>query len=130
MNKNKVNMTVWWLFLLIFLEMVYRLFIVGDFLSFNTFSVILFTIPWAILFSIITNLFNSKINRVLNIILSFLDEYSFAKIITNPQNYKKAPLPYLIFSNIRNEMIKTIPVNARNIRYEVKGAWTLVSFQY
>lgn len=73
---------------------------------------------------------NQKVAFVFLDSVSFLDEYSFAKIITNPQNYKKAPLPYLIFSNIRNEMIKTIPVNARNIRYEVKGAWTLVSFQY
>ena len=70
--KNKINLTVWWLFLLIFLEMVYRFFIVGGFLTLNTFSVILFTIPWAILFSIVTSLFNSKINRILNFILSFL----------------------------------------------------------
>ena len=70
--KNKINLTVWWLFLLIFLEMVYRFFIVGGFLTLNTFSVILFTIPWAILFSIVTSLFNSKINKILNFILSFL----------------------------------------------------------
>ena len=70
--KNKINMTIWWLFLLIFLELVYRFFIVGGFLTVNTLSVILFTIPWAILFGIITSFFNSKINRGINIILSFL----------------------------------------------------------
>lgn len=62
--------------------------------------------------------------------VSFLDEYMFAAIITNPNNYKRAALPYLVFSNIRNEIIKTLPINARNVRYEVKGAWTIVSFQY
>ena len=72
MKKNRINMTIWWLFWIIFLEMVYRFFVVGDFLSFNTLSVILFSIPWAILLSVITSFFNSKINRVLNIILTFL----------------------------------------------------------
>ena len=32
MKKNFVSMTIWWLFWLIFLEMVYRFFIVGNFL--------------------------------------------------------------------------------------------------
>ena len=72
MNKNKINMTIWWVFWIVFLEMIYRIFVVGDFLSYNTLSVILFSIPWAILISIITSFFNSKINRVLNIILTFL----------------------------------------------------------
>ncbi len=62
--------------------------------------------------------------------VSFLDEYMFQSVVINPQNYKRAPLPYLIFSNMRNEIIKTLPVNARNMRYETKGAWTIVSFQH
>ena len=57
-------------------------------------------------------------------------EYTFSAIVTNPNNYKRAALPYLVFSNIRNEIIKTLPANARNLKYEVKGAWTLVTFQY
>ena len=72
MKKNKINMFVWWIFWLIYLEMIYRIFIVEAFKDYNTLSVILFTIPWAILFSVITSLFNSKINRVLNIILTLL----------------------------------------------------------
>ena len=72
MNKKRINMTIWWIFWIIFLEMIYRFFVVGDFLSWNTLSVILFSIPWAILISIITSFFNSKINRVLNILLTIL----------------------------------------------------------
>ena len=72
MKKNRVNMIVWWLIWLTYLEMIYRFFIVGDFLTVNTLSVVLFTVPWAILFGVITSLFNSKINRVINILLTFL----------------------------------------------------------
>ena len=62
--------------------------------------------------------------------VSFLDENIFGAIVTDKKAYKQAPLLYLVFSNIRNEIIKTLPVNAKNIRYEVAGAWTLVSFEY
>ncbi len=72
MKKNKINMTIWWLFWILYLETIYRIFIVEDFLSMNTLTVLLFSIPWAILFGVITSLFNSKINRVLNIILTSL----------------------------------------------------------
>lgn len=62
--------------------------------------------------------------------VSFLDESLFASVVMNPQMYKKAALPYLVFSNIRNEIVKTLPINARNLRFEGKGSWTMVSFQY
>lgn len=82
MKKNKINMFVWWIFWLIFLEIVYRASVVKDLISYNTLSVILFTVPWAILFSIITSLFNSKINRVLNIILTLLISlFTLAQIV-------------------------------------------------
>lgn len=73
---------------------------------------------------------NQKVTFLFLDSIAFLDEYTFSQIITNVNNYKRAPLPYLIFSNIRNEIIKTIPINARNLKYEVKGSWTLVTFEY
>jgi len=73
---------------------------------------------------------NQKVAFIFLDSVAFLDEYTFSAIVTNPNNYKRAALPYLVFSNIRNEIIKTLPVNARNLKYEVKGAWTLVTFQY
>lgn len=62
--------------------------------------------------------------------VSFLDENAFKYIVFNEQNYKKAPLLYLVFSDVRNEIIKTIPEKAKNLRYEAIGAWTLVTFEY
>lgn len=62
--------------------------------------------------------------------VSFLDESLFTSVVINPQMYKKAALPYLVFSNIRNEIVKTLPINARNLRFEGKGSWTMVSFEY
>ncbi len=61
--------------------------------------------------------------------VSFLDETTFSNVVTNKKFYDATPLLYIIFSDFRNEIIKTIPVQAKNIRYEVKGAWTLVSFE-
>lgn len=62
--------------------------------------------------------------------ISFIDEATFEAILMNPRMYNRAALPYLVFSNIRNEIIKTLPINARNLRFEAKGAWTLVSIEY
>ena len=73
---------------------------------------------------------NQKVAFIFLDSVSFLDESIFGAVISNPKMYQKAALPYLVFSNIRNEIIKTIPLNARNLRFEVKGAWTLVSFEY
>lgn len=73
---------------------------------------------------------NQKVAFIFLDSVSFLDEYMFRAVITNPVAYEKAPLPYIVFSDIRNEIIKTIPLKARNLRFETKGAWTLVSFQY
>ena len=82
MKKNKINMTIWWLFWIIYLEMVYRIFIVQEFFNLNTLSVILFSIPWALLLSVITSIFNNKINRILNIFLTFfITLFTIAQIV-------------------------------------------------
>ena len=61
--------------------------------------------------------------------VSFLDETTFAKIVTDSKLYSKAPLLYLVFSDIRNTIIRTLPVKAKNIHYESNGSWTIVSFE-
>ena len=71
MKNKKIVIHLWWIFYIIFLELVYRGFIIGNLLSVNTLMVILFSIPFIVLFSTITTLFNEKVNKVLNIILSF-----------------------------------------------------------
>lgn len=70
--KSKFKIILWWSFLIIYLELIYKFFIMKDLLTTNTFSVILFSIPWIIIFTIITSIFNEKTNKVLTIVLSFL----------------------------------------------------------
>lgn len=69
--KNKLRIVLWWSFWIIYLELIYKVFILKNVLTINTLSVILFSIPWIIIFSIITSIFNEKVNKVLTIILSF-----------------------------------------------------------
>ena len=70
--KSKFKIILWWSFLIIYLELIYKFFIMKDLLTTNTFSVILFSIPWIIIFTIITSIFNEKNNKVLTIVFSFL----------------------------------------------------------
>ena len=69
--RNKLKIVLWWSFWIIYLELIYKIFILKNILTTNTLSVILFSIPWIILFSIITSIFNEKVNKILTIILSF-----------------------------------------------------------
>lgn len=70
--KNKFKIILWWSFLIIYLELTYKFFIMKDLLTTNTFSVVLFSIPWIIIFTIITSIFNEKVNKILTIVFSFL----------------------------------------------------------
>ena len=82
MKNKKIVIHLWWIFYIIFLELVYRGFIIGNIFSVNTLIVILFSIPFIVIFSTITTLFNEKVNRVLNIILvSALTLVTLAQIV-------------------------------------------------
>ena len=69
--KKKLNIIVWLSFWIIFLEFIYRIFIVKEFFSLNTLSVVLFSIPWICGFSILCSSFNEKVNKIITIIFSF-----------------------------------------------------------
>ena len=82
MKNKKIVIHLWWIFYIIFLELVYRGFIIGNIFSVNTLIVILFSIPFIVIFSTITTFFNEKVNRVLNIILvSALTLVTLAQIV-------------------------------------------------
>ena len=70
MKKKKLTMLIWWVFWFLFLELIFRVFVIKNFLSLSTLIVILFCIPWVILLSIVLNLFNEKVNKILNIIFT------------------------------------------------------------
>lgn len=68
-QKRKINISLFWVFWILFLEFVYRYFIIGNIFNINSLYVILFSIPWIIIFSTLGTLFNEKINKIVNIIL-------------------------------------------------------------
>jgi len=70
MKSKKLTMLIWWTFWFIFLEMVFRIFVVGNFLSLSTLSVILFSIPFVIVITILLNIYGEKLNKILNIIFT------------------------------------------------------------
>ena len=69
--KKKLNIVIWFSFWIIFLEFIYRIFIIGEFFNLNTLSVILFSIPWICGISILCSIFNERINKIITIILTF-----------------------------------------------------------
>lgn len=68
--KKKLNTFIWWGFLLFYFEILYKLFILGNIISTNTLIVLLFTIPWIVIFGTLTSIFNHKVNRVFNFVFT------------------------------------------------------------
>lgn len=82
MKNNKIKICLWYTFYVIFLELVYRLFIIKNIMSTSTLMVILFSIPFIVVFSALTCLFNEKVNRIISIILtSVLTLVTLAQIV-------------------------------------------------
>lgn len=65
--KKKIHVFFWWLFWILFLEIVYRIFIFNTFFDKYTISVIIFSLPWVFIIWAITTLLPEKINKVLTI---------------------------------------------------------------
>ena len=68
--KNKINNIFWWSFLIIYLEIIYKIFVVGNLFTINTLTVLIFSVPWILLISFISSLFNEKVNKIINIVLT------------------------------------------------------------
>lgn len=80
--KKKIFIPMFWFLWIIFLELIYRIFVIGNFFSLSTFSVILFCIPWIVIISFLMTLFNEKVNRVINIIfVSLFTILTLAQIV-------------------------------------------------
>lgn len=78
--KKKIHGSLFCAFWILYLELIYRIFIIGDFFSVNTLSVILFSLSWMAVSVLLTGLFNEKINRIMSYCLLF-----FYTIITLAQ---------------------------------------------
>lgn len=68
----KRHLLYWYLFLIIYLEFFYKSFIWGFSYKPSNFLFIIYSIPFAIFFYIITSLFKDKINRIFSIIITFI----------------------------------------------------------
>ena len=71
-EDKRLNSSYWIGFLIIYLELVYRIFVIGNFATWNALFVLLFSIPFIVLFSFFTCLLNEKANKVFTIIFSAL----------------------------------------------------------
>lgn len=80
--KRKVNIIFFWVFWIWFLEIIYKLFIVGDIFTIDTLKVMLFSLPFACIFSLLSSIFNNKINKIITIfLLSFVTLLFLAQIV-------------------------------------------------
>ncbi|MBQ6285319.1 MAG: sulfatase-like hydrolase/transferase [Bacilli bacterium] len=86
MKKKKLTMLIWWVFWFVYLEFIFRAFVIGNLFTLSTLIVLLFCIPWVIVLHLLLNLFNEKVNRILNIVFSgflcvlTLTQYGYYKI--------------------------------------------------
>ncbi len=67
MKKN--NSILYWGFWIFYLEIIYKIFILKDIFSFSTLYVLIFSMLVVFCLSLLTSIFNKKINKVISIIL-------------------------------------------------------------
>lgn len=80
--KKKFDSFYWWLFWILFLEYIYRIFIIREFFNINTIIVTIFSFIFISLFSFIFGLFNEKVNKILTIIVStIITFFALAQIV-------------------------------------------------
>lgn len=80
--KKKLNIFYWWFFWVLFLEYIYRIFIIKDFFNINTIIVTIFSLIFITIFSFLFSLFNEKINKLLTIsVSSIITFFMLAQIV-------------------------------------------------
>ena len=75
--KKKLPLVIYFSFLIIYLELVYKVFVLNNVLSINSLTVILFSIPFIMINTILCSLFIEKVNRGISIILSLFLTFIF-----------------------------------------------------
>ena len=81
--KGKIKSSYFIFFWIIYLELIYKVFIIGDLFYTNTLLTIIFASAWAGGFSLICNLSkNQKLNKILtSVILIFFSVLFLAQIV-------------------------------------------------
>ncbi len=75
--KKKLPLVIYFSFLIIYLELVYKVFVLNNVFSINSLTVILFSIPFIMINTILCSLFSEKVNRGISIILSLFLTFIF-----------------------------------------------------
>lgn len=68
--KRKLPLLLFYSFLIIYLELVYKSAVLNNVFSINTLTVIIFSIPFILINTIISSIFKEKINRIISVVLS------------------------------------------------------------
>ena len=68
--KRKLPLLIFYSFLIIYLELVYKSAVLNNVFSINTLTVIVFSIPFILINTLISSLFKEKINRIISVALS------------------------------------------------------------
>lgn len=68
--KKKLPLIIYFSFLILYLEFIYKTSVLNNSLSINMLTVIVFSIPFILINTIITSLFKEKTNKIISIILS------------------------------------------------------------
>lgn len=68
--KRKLPLLIFYSFLIIYLELVYKSAVLNNVFSINTLTVIIFSIPFILINTLISCLFKEKINRIISVVLS------------------------------------------------------------
>lgn len=68
--KRKLPLLLFYSFLIIYLELVYKSAVLNNVFSINTLTVIIFSTPFILINTLISSLFKEKINRIISVVLS------------------------------------------------------------
>lgn len=76
--KKKLPLFLHYTFLIIYLEIAYKALVLKNVFSLNTLTILLFTIPFILFATILSSLFNTKINKVISVLNSIFITFIFA----------------------------------------------------
>ena len=76
--KKKLPLFLHYTFLIIYLEIAYKALVLKNVFSLNTLTILLFSIPFILFATILSSLFNSKINKVISVLNSIFITFIFA----------------------------------------------------
>ena len=83
--KKKLNLIIYFIFLILYLELIYKHFILHNVLSYHTLLIVLFSTSFAVLFTLLSSLGKPKTNRIISITLSifitliYISQYVYYK---------------------------------------------------